>query len=170
MNNLKVEQVIGYLDVQRARSSYWLYIMAEPLMYSPRPREWVVRIEEMLDDHNSLANEVVNLRVATPLLNMKPEAYVPQIVCLGPYHNNIHTSSVGSRISTAEAYKVKSSSLLSQKLGDYCNTFDDIVKMVEQMLPGIGRFYDWPLRDGEYSRNFALAMTVDSFFLLLFLC
>lgn len=131
-----------------------------------RPSELILQMSEMLRDHNS-----ASLGVPPHLLNMKPEAYVPQIVCLGLCHNsNVHSSSsMESRISTAEAYKVKSSSLLSQKLCDNGKTFDDIVKMVEQMLPGIARFYDCPFRAGDYFRNFALTITVDSTFLLLFL-
>lgn len=132
--------------------------MAEILMH--QPRDWVVQI-------NSVANADTSLRVATPLLNTKPEAYIPQMLCFGPYHIK-DSCSAGSRNSVVQAYKGKSAAILSQKLQNCGKRFDNVVEMMERMLAEIGRFYDLVIKDGEDTKNFTCTMTVDSSFLLLF--
>jgi hypothetical protein len=137
----------------------------------------------MMKDNKSMANAGVIPRVARPLLNVKPELYIPQFVSLGPYHhsrleNDMGSSSAGGtyeflelKMSTAEVYKVKSVATLSQKLRDHGNSFDELVERIRRMQPDIQRFYDWPIsnKDELYSQNFALMMAVDSSFLLSFL-
>jgi len=106
-------------------------------------KEWVVQIKEMLnnDDEKSLPKVCNILRVATLLLNEKPEAYIPQCLSLGPLHHwklekkYIASCSVGGRISSTEAYKGKSAAKFSNKLRNrgkgersrrYCNA--DLLK------------------------------------------
>lgn len=151
--------------------------MGEPHVFR---KEWVVQIKEMLnnDDENSLPKVCNILRVSTLLLNEKPEAYIPQCLSLGPLHHwklekkYIASCSVGGRISNTEAYKGKSAAKFSNKLRNCGKSFYNIVEMIEQMLPEIACFYDWPIStntEGDYSKNFALMMAVDSSFLLRFL-
>lgn len=153
--------------------------MAEPVEFRS---EWVVQIKAMLDhddDGNSEANgnaaarvkEDAILRVPTPLLNTKPEAYNPQFLSIGPYHHSslekdIESSCAQHKISTAEMYKAKSAARLLRKRGK------SIVDMMEEMRAEIERFYHLPpseSRDAENSQNFALMMAIDSSFLLHFL-
>lgn len=156
--------------------------MAEPLGFS---NEWVVQIRAMLhnDDENSQTNgkEIGRakadaiLRVATPLLKKKPEAYIPQFLSIGPYHHSslekdIESSCAERKISTAEMYKARSAARLSQELRKNDKSFESIVGMMEHLRPKIERFYHWaPITDAENSQKFALMMAVDSSFLLHFL-
>lgn len=155
--------------------------MAELLLFR---EEWVVQITHMLHenpeadaDEHSEADADPILRVATPLLNAKQEAYIPQMFSLGPYHHgklekDIDSSCGGGKISTAEAYKGKSAAKLSQKLRNCGKSFNSIVEFIEKNLQQIEHFYHWPIssnREDEYSKNVALMMAVDSSFLLCFL-
>lgn len=153
--------------------------MAESLEFR---EEWVIQIKEWVnnDDENSLPKVCNTLRVAKSLLNEKPEAYIPQCFSLGPLHHwklekaYIDSGSMGGyRISNAEAYKGKSAARISHKLRTCGKNFDNIVEMMDQMLPEIACFYDWRPLSGsmksDYSMNFALMMAVDSSFLLSFL-
>lgn len=143
-------------------------------------KEWVVQIKEMLntDDENSLPKVFKLLRVATFLLNEKPEAYIPQFLSLGPLHhwrlekNYMDSSSVRGKLSKTETYKCSCVAKLSKKLRNGGKSFYNIVDMIEQMMPEIAGFYDWPIsttKEDDYSKNFALMMAVDSSFLLRFL-
>lgn len=140
-------------------------------------REWIVQIKEMLNDdgNNPLPNTAPILRVPTPLLKTKPEAYVPQLMSFGPYHHSkldkdIHSLCTEPRMSMAEAYKVKSVATLMQKMRHCGESFKSIVEMIERMRPEIENFYRWPSStEGGYSQNFALMMATDSSFLLQFL-
>lgn len=142
-------------------------------------REWIVQINEMLnhDDDNPLPNTPAILRVPTPLLKMKPEAYIPQLLSFGPYHHSKLEKAIDSdspcaerNISMAEAYKGKFAAMLSKELPCRGKSFKSIVEMMKRMRPEIESFYRWPTStDGEYSQNFALMMAIDSSFLLQFL-
>jgi len=114
-------------------------------------REWIVQINEMLnhDDDNPLPNTPAILRVPTPLLKMKPEAYIPQFLSFGPYHHSKLEKDIDSpcaerRISMAEAYKGKLAVILSQKLRHFEKNFKSIVEMMKRMRPEIESFYRWP--------------------------
>ena len=74
-------------------------------------------------------------------------------------------------MSTAEAYKIQSTTTLWQRLHNHRKSLDDIVKKIEEMQQEIECFYDCPItsRDGMYSKNFALMMAIDACFLLNFL-
>jgi hypothetical protein len=144
----------------------------EPLVFRT---EWVEQVIEMVDSKKSPTKAGSLPRVARPLLNVKPEAYIPQFLSLGPYHHwklqkNMNSSARGSyqhrelKLSTgAEAYKVKCVAILSE-------SFHSIVETIQGMRSDIENFYDWAITtEGDYSKNFARMMVVDSFFLLHFL-
>lgn len=143
--------------------------------------EWAGQVTKMLDlDNNSHPNEHTLPRVATALLNVNPEAYIPRFISLGPYHHwklkkDIAASARGTyqgrsfKISTAEEYKVKSAATIAQTLRKHGKSFDSIVETIEGMRSEIERFYDWKIEDGQSCKNFALMMAVDSSFLLRFL-
>lgn len=146
----------------------------EPLVIK---EEWVVQVRKMLHDKNY---EVALPRVATALKNVNPEAYIPRFISLGPYHHwklkrDIASSARGTfqsgslKISTAEAYKVKSAAALSQRLPNHGKSFQSIIAAIERKRSDIEQFYDWKIKEGENYSNFALMMAVDSTFLLCFL-
>lgn len=133
-------------------------------------REWIVQIEEMLNDVDH-ENPAI-LRVPPPLLKMKPEAYIPQLLSFGPYHHSrlekLIDSPCGERkISMAEACKGKFAARFSQELRNCQKDFKSIIETMKQMRLEIERFYGWPTStEGEYSQNFGLMMAIDSSFLL----
>lgn len=161
----------------------------EPVMLNGEERleitnEWAGKVKKMLYlDHSSPPSEVTLPRVATALMNVKPEAYIPQFISLGPYHHwRLKKDSASSargtyqgcslQISTAEEYKVKTAARVSQILSEdseHRQSFISMVKTIEGMKSDIERFYDWKIGDGQCSENFALMMAVDSAFLLRFL-
>ncbi|XBH97212.1 hypothetical protein VPH35_087485 [Triticum aestivum] len=51
--------------------------------------QWIIRIRRILEEEIELGDEqpVSTFDVLKPLLCTKPEAYVPQLVALGPYHH-----------------------------------------------------------------------------------
>lgn len=149
--------------------------MAAPLEFR---KDWTIEVKEMFaddDPDNSLPRTAAILRVPTPLLKMKPEAFIPQLLSFGPYHHSklekdIDSPYAGCKISMAERYKVKSAVMFSKKLRQGGKNFKSIVEMMNQMRPEIENFYRWPIStEGEYSQNFALMMAIDSSFLLQFL-
>lgn len=148
--------------------------MAAPLVFH---REWSVEINEMFndDDDHPLPSTAAILRVPAPLLEMKPEAFIPRLLSLGPYHRSkleklIDSPCAELKISMSERYKVKSAVTLSQKLRQSGKNFKCIVEIMNRMRPEIESFYGLPSStEGEYSKNFALMMAVDSSFLLQFL-
>jgi len=143
-------------------------------------KEWVEQVKKIFVDKKSLGNADKIPRVAAPLLDAKPEAYIPHFVSLGPYHHwtlekNIAASaSAGDsyefrelKMSTVEAYKVQSAATF---WGNSSESLDAIVEKIKGMQQQIEDFYDWKIsRDGEYAEHFALMMAIDASFLLRFL-
>lgn len=140
-------------------------------------KEWREQIQEIFENNEFLTNADRIPRVAKSLLNANPEAYVPQIVSLGPYYHwkfKSYSSPAGGsyqnreqKMSPVEACKIKFSTILWRKL---IKSFSDIVQNIECFRPHFERFYDWPIsEEGEYSKNFSLMMAIDSSFLFVFL-
>lgn len=127
-------------------------------------KEWHEQIQEIIENNGFLTNADSIPRVAISLLNANPEAYVPQIVSLGPYYHWNREL----KMYPVEVCKVKFSSTLSLKLINHGKSFNDIIQKIECLRPE--RFYDWPIsEEGEYSKNFSLMMAIDSSFLFVFL-
>jgi hypothetical protein len=51
--------------------------------------QWIIRIRRILDEEIELCDDqpISIFDVLKPLMCTKPEAYVPQLVALGPYHH-----------------------------------------------------------------------------------
>lgn len=145
--------------------------MAAPVVFQ---REWTVEINKMFNEM-FFDDTAAILRVPAPLLERKPEAFIPQLLSLGPYHRSklekfIDSPCAELRISVAERYKVKSAVTLSWILRQSGKDFECIVEIMNRMRPEIESFYCLPSStEGEYCKNFALMMAIDSSFLLQFL-
>jgi len=50
-------------------------------------KEWVEQVEEIFYHTRTVANTGAIPRMATAMLKVKPEAYIPQSLSLGPYHH-----------------------------------------------------------------------------------
>jgi Plant protein of unknown function len=51
--------------------------------------QWILTIRQIMDEESEIAHDqaVSIFEVPKPLLTIKPELYVPQILSLGPYHH-----------------------------------------------------------------------------------
>ena len=62
--------------------------MAEgKLKASVFPTEWIEQVKVIIHNKKSLANAGAIPRVATTLMNVKQDAYIPHFLSLGPYHH-----------------------------------------------------------------------------------
>lgn len=100
------------------------------------------------------------LRVAEKLRNADPGSYHPKIVSFGPYRAN---EGLG------QEFKVKVVANFWRFAVIFANaSMDDTVATIEDLQQDIASFYECPIPEGEYCKNFALMMMVDAFFILHF--
>lgn len=123
------------------------------------PRGWADGVKEQILSDKSPSNF---LRVAIHLRNADPEAYTPKFVSIGPYRTDKCDK---------EELKLKYAARFWQNVVNYTDDtrWDGIVHTIEMKLQDIARFYAVPVPSGEFGKNFAVMMTVDSFFILQFL-
>ncbi|GLJ20396.1 hypothetical protein SUGI_0370530 [Cryptomeria japonica] len=134
-------------------------------------KEWTVEVKNFLKESEQGGTEVkLSMRVPKALINAKPEAYIPQMVSLGPYHHrSLQEEPMGpyherlSHLSQMDFYKLNSTRDAAQNNQRLTENF--LIK-VTNMASEFEKFYDWKISDKE---EFGRMMMVDAFFLYQFL-
>jgi hypothetical protein len=74
--------------------------------------QWIIRIRRILEEEIELEDDqpISIFDVLKPLLCTKPEAYVPQLVALGPYHH------CGEGLRDMEMYKLSAAKIAQSHL------------------------------------------------------
>ncbi|GLJ20406.1 hypothetical protein SUGI_0370670 [Cryptomeria japonica] len=100
------------------------------------------------------------------LIKAKPEAYVPQMVSLGPYyHHSLQEELMGSchqplnHLSQMAVYKLNSA---RDETKDKPTLIDNIFSHVIEITPNFEQFYNWKIED---PKRFRMVMMMDGFFL-----
>lgn len=101
------------------------------------------------------------LRVAEQLRNADPGSYHPKIVSFGPYWAK---EGLGLELKVKVAAYFRE---FAVHFGDV--SLDAIVAKIEASREHIASFYECPIPEGEYCKNFAFMMMVDAFFILSFI-
>ena len=89
------------------------------------PEEWAPRVRQILcpeTNESRSTNKMQLFRVPKALLSGNPQAYIPQLISLGPYHHHhfkYEEQDQVMKMSTQEAYKAKSAAILSQRITKY---------------------------------------------------
>ncbi|GLJ20418.1 hypothetical protein SUGI_0370870 [Cryptomeria japonica] len=133
--------------------------------------EWTVEIESFLtESEKPLLIRKASMRVPKAFINAKQEAYIPQMLSLGPYHyRSLQDQAVApyhqrlSHLSQMDFYKLKSARDASKVKPDLISNF---FTRVSEMVQEFEEFYDWKIKD---RKKFGQMMMLDAFFLYQFL-
>ncbi|GLJ20411.1 hypothetical protein SUGI_0370730 [Cryptomeria japonica] len=109
----------------------------------PGSESWVVEVKNYLKQVEETAS-ITNLKVPMALIKAKPEAYVPQMVSLGPYyHHSLQEELMGSRhqplnnLSQMAVYKLNSARDATK---DKPTLIDNIFSHVTEITPDFEQF------------------------------
>jgi len=115
-------------------------------------REWVIEINEMLNDRTPKAGGIMRIywRRNQRLI---PHSFSRLGLTTIRSWRKILTLLVRNvKISTVQGYKGKSAVTLSRKLQNFGKNFNSIVDMTEELRPEIECFYHWPAsKESDYS-------------------
>ncbi|GLJ20395.1 hypothetical protein SUGI_0370520 [Cryptomeria japonica] len=131
--------------------------------------EWTVEVQKFLEESKRGGTVVrLSMRVPKTLINAKPEAYIPQMVSLGPYHHrSMQEEPMGpyhqrlSHLSQLDIYKLNSTIDATRN-----KPIEDFFRQIKEKAPEFEQFYDWKINDKE---KFGWMMMVDALFLHQFL-
>ncbi|GLJ20414.1 hypothetical protein SUGI_0370800 [Cryptomeria japonica] len=131
--------------------------------------EWTVEVEKFLKESEQGGTKVrVSMRVPRALITAKPEAYIPQMLSLGPYHHrSLQEEPMGpyherlSHLSQIDIYKLNSTRDATRN-----KSIEDFFTKIEEKASEFEQFYDWKINDEE---KFGWMMMVDGLFLYQFL-
>ncbi|XP_057814807.2 putative UPF0481 protein At3g02645 [Cryptomeria japonica] len=108
------------------------------------------------------------MRVPRALITAKPDAYIPKLVSLGPYHHrSLQEEPIGpyhqrlSHLSQMDFYKLNSTRDATRN-----KSIEDFFTKIEEKASEFEQFYDWKIGDEE---KFGWMMMVDGLFLYQFL-
>ncbi|XP_057814803.2 putative UPF0481 protein At3g02645 isoform X1 [Cryptomeria japonica] len=131
----------------------------------PGSESWVVEVKNYLKEVEETASRT-SLKVPMALIKAKPEAYVPQMVSLGPYHHHsLQEELMGSHhqrlhhLSQMDFYKLESARDATK---DKPTLIDYFFSHVTEMTPDFEQFYNWKIED---PKRFGMVMMMDGFFL-----
>jgi Plant protein of unknown function len=90
--------------------------------------QWIVTICQIMNGESEIAHDqaVSIFEVPKPLLTIKPELYVPQILSLGPYHH------LRDEVQHMERYKIASAKRVQNQLREMMR-FQDLVDVFEKL-------------------------------------
>lgn len=79
--------------------------------------QWIIRIRNILQDDEELDGDGCDVPAAIagvpkPLISSKPEAYIPQLIALGPYHH------CREELHHMERYKLSAAKRIRTRLPD----------------------------------------------------
>ncbi|KAH9299429.1 hypothetical protein KI387_031111 [Taxus chinensis] len=153
--------------------------MAETKEQQLISKEWTMEVRTFLtaSEEGALVGKA-GVRLPKSTMNAKAEAYIPEIVSLGPYHHRtLKDDSAGpfhrrlTNLSQMEVYKLKATRDAAKN--DFTpgfrmeNFLQEIIK--PEMISKFEQFYDWKIGGREEIESFGWMMIVDAFFLLQFL-
>ncbi|KAF3322532.1 hypothetical protein FCM35_KLT13673 [Carex littledalei] len=124
--------------------------------------QWIMTIRRIMDDELEIEHDqaVSIFEVPKPLLTIKPELYVPQILSLGPYHH------FREEVQHMERYKIASAKRVQNELREMMR-FQDIVDMFGKLEYHIRGHYHRHLN--FTGQGLAWMMAIDASFLFEFL-
>eukprot|EP01018_Ginkgo_biloba_P032636 Gb_40233 [translate_table: standard] len=133
-------------------------------------KDWIIEVKEILE--NEFPKEILAAitRVPSALVNVKPDAYIPQVVSFGPFH---HRSRDLSRM---EKYKLIPAARFDKRFKGrkrFCEVVESIKK--PQLKSKMEDFYYLNLPEGclftsdDELTSFAWMMALDALFILEFL-
>ncbi|GLJ20401.1 hypothetical protein SUGI_0370600 [Cryptomeria japonica] len=131
--------------------------------------EWTVEVKSFLEERKRGVTVVrASMRVPRALINAKSEAYIPQMVSLGPYHHDsLQEESTGpshkrlKHLSQMDIYKLNSTIDATKN-----KPVEVFFTQIKEKASEFEQFYDWKINDQE---KFGWMMMVDALFLYQFL-
>eukprot|EP00250_Pteridium_aquilinum_P020983 c25000_g1_i1 orf=476-1924(-) len=144
-------------------------------------RQWVVHIKSCLGDvkfRESLHPPSIFM-ASSPLRGLKHEAFVPQVVAIGPYHSDLgpHHSSFPDNQETdrykaiaakeMEKHKIMACRSVEKNLNgrSFCSLADEFLKMIQQIRDE----YDTELESCQVDEKLAYMLALDAAFVVEFL-
>ncbi|GLJ20408.1 hypothetical protein SUGI_0370690 [Cryptomeria japonica] len=117
--------------------------------------EWTLEVKKFLKESEQGGPEIrLSMRVPRALITAKPDAYIPQLVSLVPYHHrSLQEEPIGpyhqrlSHLSQMDSYKVNSTRDATRN-----KSIEDFFTKIEEKASEFEQFYDWKINDEEKFR------------------
>ncbi|XP_072969261.1 putative UPF0481 protein At3g02645 [Typha angustifolia] len=135
--------------------------MVSDLNHSFDELQWVIRIRRIIDEEFEIddAQPITIFDVPKPLLHNKPDAYIPQLIALGPYHH------CREELRDMERYKVSAAKRIQNQLSNikFQQLVDIFINLEHQIRAHYHRYLNF---NGQ---TLSWMMAIDASFLLEYL-